>query len=115
MPFIRQGRLKGYGISTLKQSTLAPGIPTIAVAADMPGFDFAAWIGIMVAAGTPKHLIDRITSGVDKVLQTQDARDKLNAAGLEAQYSRADQMADYLKYQSNQVAGIIKRTGLKIE
>jgi tripartite-type tricarboxylate transporter receptor subunit TctC len=115
MPFIRQGRLKGYGISTIKQSTLAPGIPTIAVAADMPGFDFAAWIGIMVAAGTPKHLIDRITSGVDKVLQTQDARDKLNAAGLEAQYSRADQMADYLKYQSNQVAGIIKRTGLKIE
>ena len=36
MPFIRQGRLKGYGISVSKPSSLAPGIPTIAAAADMP-------------------------------------------------------------------------------
>ena len=115
MPFIRQGRLKGYGISTLKQSALAPGIPTIAVAADMPGFDFAAWIGIMVSAGTAKVLIDKITTGVDKVLQSQDARDKLGNAGLEAEYYRADRMAEYLKKQSGQVADIIKRTGLKIE
>lgn len=115
MPFIRQGRLKGYGISVSKPSPLAPGIPTIATAADMPGFDFAAWIGIMVAAGTPKHLIDRITNGVDKVLQTQDARDKIALAGLDPQYHRADQMGEYLKRQSTQVAEIIKRTGIKIE
>lgn len=115
MPFIRQGRLKAYGISVSKQSPLAPGIPTIAAAADMPGFDFAAWIGLMVAAGTPKHLIDRINAGVDKVLQSQDARDKIALAGLDPQYHRADQMGEYLKRQSNQVADIIKRTGIKIE
>jgi tripartite-type tricarboxylate transporter receptor subunit TctC len=115
MPFIRQGRLKAYGISVAKQSPLAPGVPTIAEAANMPGFEFAAWIGIMVAAGTPKHLIDKITAGVDKVLQTQDARDKISNAGLDVQYHRADQMAAYLNRQSTQVADIIKRTGIKIE
>lgn len=115
MPFIRQGRLKAYGISVSKQSTLAPGIPTIAQSADMPGFDFAAWIGIMVAAGTPKHLIDKITSGIDKAMQTLDAREKIANAGLEPQYFRAEQMGEYLKKQSTQVAEIIKRTGIKIE
>jgi tripartite-type tricarboxylate transporter receptor subunit TctC len=114
MPFIRQGRLKGYGIST-KPSVLAPGIPAIATAADMPGFDFAAWIGIMVSAGTSKALVDKITAGVDKALQTQDSRDKLASAGLETAYHRADQMAEYLKRQSGQVADIIKRTGIKVE
>ncbi len=115
MPFIRQNRLKAYGISTIKQSVLAPGIPTIAVAADMPGFDFAAWIGIMVAAGTPKPLIDKLTGDVDKVMQTAEARDRLATAGLEAEYYRAEKMGEYIRRQSGQVADIIKRTGLKIE
>lgn len=115
MPFIRQGRLKAYGISISKQSPLAPGIPTIAEAANMPGFDFAAWIGIMVAAGTPKQLIDSITVGIDKVMQTQDARDKIALAGLDPQYHRAEQMGAYLSKQSTLVSDIIKRTGIKIE
>ena len=115
MPFIRQGRLKGYGISVSKPSSLAPGIPTIAAAADMPGFEFAAWIGIMVAAGTPKHLIEKITANVDRAMQAQDTRDKITLAGLDPQYHRADQMGEYLKRQSAQVAEIIKRTGIKIE
>ncbi len=115
MPFIRQGRLKGYGISVSKPSSLAPGIPTIAEAANMPGFDFAAWIGLMVATGTPKHLIDRINAGVDKAMQAPDTREKISNAGLDPQYHRADQMGAYLKRQSTQVAEIIKRTGIKIE
>lgn len=115
MPLVRSGKLKAYGISTLKPSALAPGVPTYAAAADMPGFDFAAWIGVMVAAGTPAALVDKITDAVDQVLQTQDARDKLGSVGLDVNYQRAEDMAAYLKKQSAQVADIIKRANIKIE
>ena len=115
MPFVRSGKLKAYGISTLKQSPQAPGIPTYAVAADMPGFEFAAWIGVMVSAGTPKAIVDKLTAAVDKVLQTQDARDKLGSLGLDVNYHRAEEMAAYLKKQSAQVADIIKKANIKID
>lgn len=115
MPHIRAGKLKAFGVSTLKPSGLAPGIPPYAAAADMPGFDFAAWIGIMVSAGTPKALVDKITGGVDKVLQTQDARDKLGTVGLDVNYHRAEEMGAYLKKQSAQVADIIKKANIKID
>jgi tripartite-type tricarboxylate transporter receptor subunit TctC len=107
MPHIRSGKLRAYGISSLKPSGLAPGIPTYAAAADMPGFEFVAWIGVMVAAGTPK--------AVDKVLQTQDARDKLGSVGLDVNYLRAEEMGRYLYKQSAQVAEIIKKANIKVE
>lgn len=115
MPHVRSGKLRAYGVSTIKPSALAPGVPPYSTAADMPGFDFAAWIGVMVSAGTPKPVIDKITAAVDKVLQTQDARDKLAAVGVDVNYHRADAMAVYLKKQSAQVADIIKRANIKVE
>ena len=115
MPLVRSGKLKAYGVSTLKPSALAPGVPPYAATAEMSGFDFAAWIGVMVAAGTPKAMVDKITGAVNQVLQTQDARDKLGSVGLDVNYFRAEDMAAYLKKQSTQVADIIKRANIKIE
>ena len=115
MPHVRSGKLKAYGQSTLKASALAPDIPTFAVAANMPGFDFAAWIGIMVSAGTPKPIVDKVAAAVDKVLQTADAREKMGSVGLDVNYHRADEMGAYLKKQSAQVADIIKKANIKIE
>jgi len=115
MPHVRSGKLKAYGISVPKPSPLAPGVPPYAIAADMPGFEFAAWIGVMVAAGTPKPLVDKLTAAVDKVLQAPDVRDKLAAVGLDVNYHRAEEMAAYLKKQSAQVADIIKRANIKVE
>ena len=81
----------------------------------LPGFEFAAWIGVMVASGTPKPIVDKITGAVDKVLQTQDARDKLGSVGLDVNYHRAEQMGAYLTKQSAQVADIIKRANIRVE
>jgi tripartite-type tricarboxylate transporter receptor subunit TctC len=115
MPHVRSGKLKAYGISVTKPSPLAAGVPTYAAAADMPGFNFAAWIGVMVSAGTPRAMVDKITGAVDKVLQTQDARDKLGSVGLDVNYHRAEEMAAYLKKQSAQVTEIIKNANIKVE
>jgi tripartite-type tricarboxylate transporter receptor subunit TctC len=115
MPFVRSGKLKAYGITTLKRSAQAPNVPTYVESADMPGFEFAAWIGVMVSAGTPKPIVDKITAAVDKVLQTQDARDKLGSVGLDVNYHRAEEMGAYLKKQNAQVAGIIKSANIKVE
>jgi tripartite-type tricarboxylate transporter receptor subunit TctC len=115
MPFVRSGKLKAYGVSLAKGSMLTPGIPPIASAADLPGFDVGAWIGIMVSAGTPKPLVDKLTIAVDKALQSPDVRDKLIAIGLEPDYRNATDMARLLKEQSARFTDIIRKSNIKIE
>ena len=115
MPFIRNGRLKAYGISLTRTSALAPGIPTLASAADLPGFEAAAWIGVMVSAGTPKPIAKKLTAAVDKVLQLQETREKIMSVGIEVEYRRIDEMGAYLKAQSARFADIIKKNNIKVE
>jgi tripartite-type tricarboxylate transporter receptor subunit TctC len=115
MPHIKSGRLKAYGISTIKGSALAPGIEPIATGANLPGFDAAAWIGVMVPAGTPKSIVERLTAAVDKAMQAQDTRERIEAAGLEVDYRRSDVFAPYLQEQRVRFAEIIKKNNIRID
>ena len=115
MSYIKAGRLKAFGVSTLNPSTVAPGIEPLATAANLPGFDVAAWIGIMVPSGTPKPIVDRLSAAVDKAMQYPDTGEKLNASGLELDYRRPDDFARYLRTQRERFADIIKKNNIKIE
>src|SRR6185436_11482334 len=46
-PHVKAGKLRAYGVATVKPSALAPGIEPLATAADLPGFEVAGWIGVM--------------------------------------------------------------------
>lgn len=115
MPHVRGGRLKAYGVSLARGSALAPGVPPLATAADLPGFDVGAWIGVMVSTGTPRPLIDRLTSAVDKALQSPDVKEKLTGVGIEVDYRRAEDMGRHLQDQHARFADIIKRANIKVD
>src|SRR5882672_1201977 len=99
IPHVRAGRLRAYGISISRVSILAPELQPLATVANVPGYDVAAWIGVMVPAGTPKSVIQRLAVEVDKAMQATDARDRLIAAGVEVDYRRTDDFTQYLKTQ----------------
>jgi tripartite-type tricarboxylate transporter receptor subunit TctC len=115
MPHVRVGRLRAYGISIGRVSILAPELQPLALAANIPGYDVAAWIGVMVPAGTPRQIIQRLAVEVDKAMQGTDARDRLIAAGVEVDYRRTDEFTQYLKGQKERFADVIKKGNIKIE
>ena len=114
-PHVRAGKLKTYGISFEKGSALAPGVPALAQAASMPGFDVGAWLGLMVPAGTPKDIVSRLSAEADKALQTADTREKLSFIGLEIISRGPDEFATYLKGESARFAAIIKNGNIKVD
>lgn len=115
LPHIRSGRLKPFGISLAKGSSLAPDIPALAATVPIPGFDVGAWIGVMVPAGTPAPLVDRLAGAMDRIMQQPDARERLAAIGLEVQYRRPDEFRAYLREQRSRFTEVIKQAGIRIE
>ena len=114
-PHVRAGKLKTFGISFEKGSTLAPGVPALAQAASMPGFDVGAWLGLMVPAGTPRDIVNRLSIEADKALQAADTRERLAGIGLEIISRGTDEFAAYLKGESARFASIIKNGNIKLE
>ena len=112
---IKAGRLRGYGISIPRRSAALPDVPTLAEAADLPGFDVAAWIGYMAPAGTPRDIVMRLSNEAAKALASADVQERLAPLGLEADSKSADELAAYLKTQSARFADIVKRGNIRAE
>ncbi len=115
MPHVRSGRLKAYGVSLARGSALAPGIEPLATAANLPGFDVGAWLGVMVPTGTPKPIVDRIAAAVETAMQSGEVRERIAGVGLEVDYRRTEEFTRYLKEQQARFADIIKKGNIKLE
>ena len=115
MPHVKSGRLKAYGVSLAKGSALAPGIEPLASSANLPGFDVGAWIGVMVPAGTPKPIVDRIAAAVETTMQSPEVRERIAGVGLEVDYRRTEEFTRYLKEQKARFADIIKSGNIRVE
>lgn len=115
MPHVKSGRLKAYGVSLARGSALTPGIEPLATAANLPGFDVGAWLGVMVPAGTPKPIVDRIATSVETAMQSAEVRERIAGVGLEVDYRRTEEFTRYLKEQQARFADIIKKGNIKLE
>ncbi|MGZ8211812.1 MAG: Bug family tripartite tricarboxylate transporter substrate binding protein [Burkholderiales bacterium] len=115
MPHVKAGRLKAFGISMIRPSALAPGVEPLATAANLPGFDASAWIGVMVPRGTPMPVVERLARTLDTVMQNADTRERIATAGLEVDYRPPAEFARYLKDQRTRFADIIKKNNIRIE
>ena len=52
LPHMKSGRLRALGVSSLKRSSGAPDVPTMAESG-YPGFEAINWLGLLVPARTP--------------------------------------------------------------
>ena len=115
LPHVKAGRLKTYGISLGRSTPIAPGVEPLASIADLPGFDAAAWIGVMVTAGTPKPVVARLAAAVETAMQSQEVKDRLFSVGVDLDYRRPEPFTRYLKEQQTPYKEIIKRGNIRIE
>jgi tripartite-type tricarboxylate transporter receptor subunit TctC len=82
LPLIREGKLKGLGVTTVARSTLAQDIPTIAESA-VPGFESISWIGLVVPVKTPEPAVRRLDGALAAVLDEPELRARVAQAGAE--------------------------------
>ncbi len=115
MPFVRDGRAKAYGVSLLKGSVVTPGIPPLATAAGIPGFDLGAWMGVMVPKGTPKEIVEQLSVAVQKVMQSQDVADIFLRIAVENDYRPTKEFTQYLQATTKLFSDVIKTNNIKLE
>jgi len=115
MPFIRNGRLKGYGVSLKNGSTVTPGQIPLATGANIPDFDLGAWMGIMVPKGTPQPVIERLSTAIAKVMKLPEVQKQFDTIAVQVDYRDQAEFRKYLKSISQEFAAVIKANDIKVE
>jgi len=77
---IKAGKLRALAVTGSQRVPALPEVPTLAEAA-LPGFNSISWIGMLAPAGTPKEIVDKVSSDVREVLASDEVKLKLIELG----------------------------------
>ena len=116
-PQVRQGKLKYLGVTSTQRYALLPDVPTVAESdmAELKGFEALAWNGVLVAANTPRPVVDRINAALNAALQDPAIKTTLRNAGLEPVGGTPEQFTQLIQNESTKWAPIIQRSGARID
>ena len=112
LPLVREGKLRAIAVTSLKRSSSAPELPTIAESG-YPGFEVTIWYGLLAPAGTSPAIIRRLHLETVKALAQPDLRAKLADQGLEAIGSSPEEFAAVIKSETPTWAKVIKDAAIK--
>jgi len=113
IPHIESKRVRPVGVTSAKRVSQLPNVP--AISEGVPGYEFVAWIGAFVAAGTPRPIVDRLNAEFRKALEHPDAARILGAQTLDPLPMSPEQFAKLLKTDYDKYERLIKLSGAKID
>jgi tripartite-type tricarboxylate transporter receptor subunit TctC len=114
-PIVGAGRLRALGVSVARGSALAPGVPPVAEAADMPGFDAGAWWGIMLPARSPAPVTARLAEVIRQAAAEPKVRERFSSIGFETDVRTGEAFTAYLAEQREKFAAIVRAANIRIE
>ncbi|CAB3669632.1 Bug family tripartite tricarboxylate transporter substrate binding protein [Achromobacter piechaudii] len=110
VPQSRDGKVKLLAVTSLQPSEALPGVPTMA-SQGYPDFEAISWNAVLVPAGTPTPIIERLNSELARVINSDAVRKQLAlqyftpapstpealTARIKSETARWDQVIDKLK------------------
>jgi len=111
---VRSGKLVALAIAGPHRSPELPEIPTVAESG-LPGFDVTSWYGIVVRAGTPPAIIDKIQRDMAEALRDPGVKAKLASLGLEPVGDTPAEFAKVIQSESRKWGDIVKKANIHVE
>ena len=111
----KAGTTKLLASNSLRRSVFAPEVPTVAEAANIPGYDFAPPIGFIGPASLPRELLNRISAGVAQAVKSPEVSAKLVSLGIDPVGGSPEEYAAQIKSDRERYARAIKAAGVQAE
>ena len=111
LPQYKAGQLKALGISSAERY---PSVPEIATFREQ-GVDLVTteWYGLLAPAGTPRPVIDKLNAEMKRITALPNMGDRLMA--IELTHSTPEELADFIRAETDRWAPLIRKLGLKAE
>lgn len=108
---VKSGRLRALAVTSAKRVPGFEDIPT--VAETYPGFEAIGWFQILVPAGTPTPVIERINRDVNRATQQADVVSKLAELGIFPRNDSVPQARDFFAEQQRLMKRFVADLGIQ--
>lgn len=112
-PHIKAGKLRAVAITSAKRQASMPDVPT--VGETLPGYRAEAFQGMVVPAGVPQAIVNKLSAEVARILQLPDVAQRFQLDGAETVGSTPPEFAAFLKAEMQKWSKVIRDAGIKPE
>jgi tripartite-type tricarboxylate transporter receptor subunit TctC len=114
VPLIRNGKLRAIAVTGPKRSIAVPDVPTFAEGG-LPGYDASSWNGILVPAGTPRPIVDKLSSEIVKIIRTPGVLDRLAADGPLGVGNSPEEFTAYIRAEQAKWSKVVREAKIRID
>lgn len=108
LPFLKNDRLRGLGVTTLARSSVIPDVPTLHESG-LKGYDASLWFALLAPANTPQEAIEKIRLEVGKALNFPQVRNGFIAHGLDPKTSSSSELRSRMSSEAIKWAAVLRR------
>jgi tripartite-type tricarboxylate transporter receptor subunit TctC len=109
LPHIKAGKMKPIAILSPKRSPIAPDIP--AAVETLPGYTVESVFGAVVASGTPRDVVKKLSSDLAHVLQLPEVKTRMADIGLTPVSTTPEQFDAFIRTEIDKWAKVVKASG----
>jgi tripartite-type tricarboxylate transporter receptor subunit TctC len=113
-PFLAGGKVRAIAVSSSERVSALPSIPTLSESG-LDGFDLVPWVGMLAPAGTPVHVIERLSQELSKVVRSDEFSQRIVTLGGRPRASSAEQFKVFLRSEVARWGAVVKESGAKLE
>lgn len=114
MPQVEAGRVKVLGVTSLEESPVLPGLPTVA-SQGFPGFESISWDALFVPAGTPDDIVEKLNKNVLEVLAMPEVQKQMATLYFTAAPTTPEEAKEMIRAEKEKLTAIIERLGLTLD
>lgn len=111
--FVKSGRLRALGVTSVKESPALPGVPPIASV--LPGYEFSAWFALAAPKGTSREIITVLNQHFTKAIASPELARRFVDEGIDAIGSTPEQLGTFLDGELKKFARVIKERKMKAD
>ena len=111
---IQAGRVRALAVLSPKR---LPDLPNVMTTKEQgfENFEMSVWYGMLVPAGTPREIINRLNAEFTKATTAPDMRPRFATAGVEPLTSTPEEFAAFIRSEATRFAKVVKDAGIKGE
>jgi tripartite-type tricarboxylate transporter receptor subunit TctC len=114
LPFVRDGKLRALAVTGARRVPALPGVPTLSEAG-LTGYEATLWVAIMMPAGSPAAIVQRLNREIHALLAEPGVQDALAAQAVQIDPSTPEAVTERIRRDIDKWRKLAAEAGIREE
>ncbi|HKA40467.1 MAG TPA: tripartite tricarboxylate transporter substrate binding protein [Burkholderiales bacterium] len=112
--YIQSGRMRPLAVTTAERDPQLTNVPTLREIG-LKEYDVRNWYSVMAPAATPREIVTRLNTEINRILQLPDVKTRTDELGVRLDPMTPDQFTDFVRRENAKYQKVAKETGIRME